>query len=290
MEAVLKNGIISLKADTLGAELTSVRVNGREWLWQNESGEWAGHAPVLFPVCGNCLMQVGGKQYPTDRHGFARKSEFVLKRRQKNSLLFELKSSEETRAQYPFDFVLRVRYTLGGATLGIAYEVENPSDEVVYFSCGGHESYALEKPLKEYELRFPRKEKFATLLHDSEGRLTGEVRELASGTHFPLPENLLVEGNTLIFRLRSRRVLLCEKSGECVAEITFPGFSNLLLWRPGTANVICIEPWHNLPDGSEPTEFSKKEGVIALEPHRTIKFIRKITYLKHKNCQKSTKA
>ena len=280
MKTKFDNGIIFAEADTLGAELTSIRVNGKERLWQNESGEWAGHAPILFPVCGNCAMQVDGKQYPIDRHGFARKSEFTLKKRQKNALVFELKSSEQTRAQYPFDFVLRVRYSLSGTALNIAYEVENPTDGVLYFSCGGHESYLLSKPLGEYELRFSRKETFTTLLHDQAGRLTGETLALSSGTCLPFPDQLLVNGNTLIFqKLRSRRVRLCERGGKSLAEITLSGFSNLLLWRPGTQNVICIEPWRNLPDGAIPEEFSLKEGVIALAPHTKRKFVRTIKYL-----------
>lgn len=278
MEAVLNNDIISLKADTLGAELTSIRVCGQEQLWQNESGEWAGHAPILFPVCGNCAVQVDGKQYPIDRHGFARKSEFTLIKQQKNSLLFELKSNDKTREQYPFDFVFRVRYTLLGAALRIRYEVENPSEKTLYFSCGGHESYLLSKPLGEYELRFSCKEKFISLLHDTAGRLTGKTLDLGSDTRFPLPEDLLVDGNTLIFRPRSRRLTLCEKGGKRVADISFHGFSNLLLWRPGTQSVICIEPWHNLPDGATPLELSEREGMIAVPPHTNKKFVRAVEY------------
>ena len=278
MKVAFHNDIISAEADTLGAELVSVRAYGQEKLWQNESGEWAGHAPILFPVCGNCAVQIAGKQYPVDRHGFARKSEFTLKKQQKNSLLFELKSNEKTREQYPFDFVFRVRYTLRGAALQIGYEVENSSNEVLYFSCGGHESYLLSKPLGEYELRFPRKEKFTSLLHDAAGRLTGETFDLGSGTSFPLPDQLLVNGNTLIFQLCSRRLTLCERGGKRVADISFSGFPNLLLWRPGTEKVICIEPWHNLPDGATPLELAEKEGMIALPPHAKKQFVRTIEY------------
>lgn len=281
MKIQFSNGILSAEADTLGAELVSVRLRGEERLWQNASGEWAGHAPVLFPVCGNTAVIAGGKEYPAGRHGFARKSEFTLKSKRKNSVCFELRSDAHTEECYPYPFVLRVRYTLRGATLRIAYEVENPAESELCFSCGGHESFALTRPLGEYELQFSRREKFRALLHDGEGKLTGETLDLGEGTGFPLPEAFLTEGRTVIFGdLRSRKVRLSEKSGRAVAEISYRGFSNLLLWRAGTAQMICIEPWHNLPDGaSAPAEFSEREGVVHVPPRGKHKFVREITYL-----------
>ena len=282
MKISFSNGEISAVADTLGAELVSVEAGGREWLWQNESGEWCGHAPVLFPVCGKCAVQIGGKNYPLERHGFARECEFTLKRRSKSSLCFELRSSPRTRQIFPNDFVLRVRYTLLERRLRIGYEIHNPAGEPLYCSCGGHESFSLAKPLKNYSIRFSRPEKFEAHLHDDEGLLSGDTSDMGGGKLLPLDEEFLKDGNTLILsKLRSRRLWLCEGKRE-IAQISFPGFSNLLFWRPGNAQMICIEPWHNLPDrAGEPTaEFSRREGVFCIPPHATKKFVREIEYIK----------
>ena len=276
MKIAFDNGVIFAEADTLGAELISIRYRGQEKLFQGNA--WPHHAPVLFPVCGNCALQIGGKVYPLDRHGFARKSEFVLRSKRKNAVCFELRANQQTKAWYPFDFCFRVKYSLRGAGLYITYEVENFGNDTLYFSCGGHESFALKGPIDAYELQFDRAQRFVHLPHDGQGRLTGEKVDLGLGTILPIPA--LKDGNTLILgRLHSRRVRLCERGGRALAEISFQGFPNLLLWRVGEENMICIEPWHNLPDGPESMEFAQKEGIIALPPQKVRKFVRKIEYL-----------
>ena len=278
MRVNFSSGILSVEADTLGAELVSVRIDERELLWQNENGQWAGHAPVLFPVCGNCRLIAEGIEYPVGRHGFARTSEFTLKKQSRNGVTFELKSSPETLKKFPYEFIFRVKYQLIGARLRIVYEIQNPAERTLYCSCGGHESFALTAPLGEYGLRFSRIEKFDALLHDDEGRLTGETKSLGEGTYFRFPEEFLQEGRTVIFGgLRSRRAHLCHQ-GSPVAEIAFTDFDNLLLWRAGEANMICVEPWHNLPDGKTVGEFSTREGIMAIPPRGRRRFVRDITY------------
>ena len=148
----------------------------------------------------------------------------------------------------------------------------------MYFSRGGHESFALEGPLGNCELQFSRSEEFIHLVHDQNGQLTGEKKAFGTGTRLPLPEEELKDGNTLIFqKLRSRSVRLIE-SGKAVAQISFGGFPNLLLWRASDQNMICIEPWHNLPDGPAHILFPQKEGIIALPPHGKKQFVRTIEY------------
>ena len=278
MRISFSNGIIFAEADTFGAELISVRIDGQEKLWQGS--EWPHHAPILFPVCGYCRPVIEGKEYQLKRHGFAQGKEFQVKQQRKNAVCFELCSDEETKAQFPYDFIFRVRYSLRENGLNITYEIENPADTTLYFSCGGHESFALSRPLKEYELRFPVQEKFITHLHNNDGLVTGETLSFGTGTNFPLPDDFLMNGNTLIFKnIRSRRLWLCERGGKHVAEVSFSGFPNLLLWRVDGKDMLCIEPWHNLPDGTIPVAFSEKEGIVALPPHRKKKFLRKIMYL-----------
>ena len=37
-------------------------------------------------------------------------------------------------------------------------------------------------------------------------------------------------------------------NGRAVARTDFEGFENFLLWKLQQANMICLEPWLNLPD------------------------------------------
>ena len=281
MRICIKNKELVVEAETLGGELVSVRYQGKERLWQNPTGEWAGHAPVLFPVCGHFGVTVDGVSYPIKAHGFARKSEFTPIEKGEDFVTFELRANEDTKKVYPYEFVFFVTYRLCGAKIEIEYRVENPAEEPLYFACGAHDSFALEKDVDEYELRFANEK---TLTHrpcNEGGYLTGETVEFTSVNPFVLPKEYLQNGDSLIFEgVESKVALLCEKSGKELAKIRFDGFDNLLLWRAGDAKYICIEPWTNLPDfaGANEEEFSQKAGVLKVEGNSSKKLIRSIEY------------
>ena len=272
------NDKIKAVVSTCGAELVSV-VCGGERLWQNDTGEWAGHAPVLFPVCGNCKMIVKGIFYPIPKHGFARRSEFSVVGRGRDFIVFSLQSSEETKKVYPYDFVLNVSYRLKENSIEVSYTVKNTGAEDLYFSCGSHESYAIDGEIEEYELRFDGKEELITLLHDGEGCLTGERLKLSENGCLSLKNDYFKAGSTLIFSdLRQKRAMLFHKSGRAVACVEFDA-DNLLLWKPERANMICIEPWLTLPDGAgDDAEFFSKKGVRRIPPNEEASSTHTVTY------------
>lgn len=281
MRYTIQNGEISAVIDSLGAEAVSVVCRGRERLWQNESGSWAGHAPLLFPYCGKCGVTVAGKTYELQPHGFARKCEFTLTYRSASEIEFTLGASEHSRKFYPYDFVFTVRYTVKGDTLAVKYTVKNPSDEAIYFSCGGHDSFALRGGVENYAVIFDEDEGFVSLVHDEDGRLTGEKIDLGKGKRLALSTEYLKAENTLIFGgINSRKVTLESVAGEKEAEVTFEGFGNLLLWHSDPSDMICIEPWLNLPDcsGGDPTEFSSKASIRKIEPGKVTELVRSIKY------------
>ena len=280
MQYQLANGKISMCADNNGAEMVSLVCRGKERLWQNETGEWSGHAPVLFPVCGKCSVIVNGRGYPIEKHGFARKREFSIVEHGKDFITFRLLADEETKKVFPFDFAFTVRYRLFENAVEVVYETENADTKPLYFSCGGHESFALEREIEHYELHFEREEKLVALVHNEEGKLTGEKRTLSENGVLPLKREYFIGGNTLIFGgINSRSATLCEKEGRAVAETRFGGFENLLLWKPERAKMLCIEPWLNLPDRvGETKELSEKEGFVRLNPNERKTLSRQITY------------
>lgn len=191
MKYHLSDGNISLCVDSNGAEMISLVYDGRERLWQNVTGEWSGHAPVLFPVCGKCSVIVNGREYPIEKHGFARKREFSVAERGRDFIAFRLLADEETKKVFPFDFAFTVRYRLFENAVEVVYETENAGTEPLYFSCGGHESFALEKPIEDYEVRFEKEEKLIALVHDDEGRLTSKKKLLSENGILPLKTEYL---------------------------------------------------------------------------------------------------
>ena len=283
MQYTIQNDKISVTVDTLGAELVSVKKDKKERLWQNPTGEWSGHAPILFPVCGHCGIIHEGVEYPIKAHGFSKKQNFVLTGQVCDELVFSLTSNEETKRVYPFDFLLEVRYQISGETLSIHYDVKNLSKEKpLYFACGSHEAYALDSDVDGYEIRFEKEENFLHFMHDNDGYLTGETKPFGMGNVLPLPIDFLQNGATLIFKdVNSRKVTLCEKGGKPLSDITFDGFGNLLLWRAGAGKFICIEPWTNLPDYANvpDKEFSQKDGVMQVEANGMKRMTRTIAFL-----------
>ena len=282
MQYSIQNEKLSITVDTLGGELVSVCYEGKQRQWQNDNGSWPGHAPLLFPNCGQCHIVVDGKEYLFKAHGFARKSEFTLVEQGADFLTLRLCADENTKACYPFDFIFSVTYRIDGNLLTIEYNVENPADTPLWYSCGAHDSFALPEGMGAYELLFEKDEQFLHCPHTGVGTLTGATEDWGNGKTFALPEAFLSDGKTVIFKqIRSNKLWLQLKNGEKKAEITFDSFDNLLLWRPNSgANMICIEPWKNLPDvdGVLNVEFSQKKGVERVEAKSAHKIVRTIRY------------
>ncbi len=275
----LGKGDLRVSVRSRGAELCSVLFRGRERLWQNETGEWNGHAPILFPVCGACKVRVGGKDYPLERHGFARRTEFNFDGMGEDFIAFSLRSDERTRSLFPYDFRFRVVYTVRENALLIRYEAEAPPERELNFFCGGHESFALDRP-ETCRLVLPEAEPLTRYLHDENGLVTGEV-PLGRRSEIVLSEEMLKGGETLILgNLRAREVLLVTGEGKREARIRFDGFRHLLVWRPAGAKMLCVEPWQNLPDraGEPPCEFSARAGIVHLAPGERTAFVRSVEY------------
>ena len=281
MQYSIQNERLSITADTMGGELVSVQFNGVERLWQNDNGSWAGHAPLLFPCCGQFHVVVDGKEYEYRPHGFAKKSDFTLFEQGADYLTFALSSNEQTKAYYPFDFLFLVTYKLNGDTLEVYYDVKNTGDRTLYFACGAHDSFALKEKIGNYQIHFEQDETFNHYVHHKHNTLTGEIKVLGEGTTFDIPEDYLVNDSTVIFgKIRSRKVTLCHKDGTKVAEIAFPDFSNLLIWRSNEAQMVCVEPWTNLPDteGVFDIELKDKYGVFEVAVGENKRITRSITY------------
>ncbi len=282
MRYTIQSNRLKVKIAKKGAELVSVKKDGKEKLWQNPTREWKRHAPLLFPVCGRFGVTVDGKKYPMKSHGFARNSTFRLVEKAKNRIRFLLSANKKTKKMYPFDFHFYVEYEVKENALLVRYEVENPTDKVLGFSTGGHESFALDGDVDGYKLVFDEVERLVHLPHDEDGFLIGSEVDFGESKELYLPVRYLSNSDTMIFSsLRSRALELCRRDGEKLARITFDGFSNLLLWRPSRrAHMICIEPWLTLPSvfGEMEKEFLEKKGIRKVAPHSKETIERTITY------------
>ena len=144
----LKYGNVEIGVLSKGAELSSYKVDGKEFMWDRQPEFWAASSPVLFPFVG--VIKDGkyvfeGKDYEiTTRHGFARNNDFDLVEKGENFLKFKFSSNEETLKKYPFEFDFFLVYTITDNSLEIKYEVLNKTKGDMYFSLGAHPAFALE--------------------------------------------------------------------------------------------------------------------------------------------------
>lgn len=134
---------------------TGISVAGRSRLLD-------GQAPNLFPFVGRLYQKtytLHGKAYPMEIHGFVRHAQMTVEEQEATGCCFLLTDSPETLAIYPYSFAFRIRYTLKGQTLQVAFQVENRSAEPLYCGMGGHPGFnvPMEEGLsfEDYELTFP---------------------------------------------------------------------------------------------------------------------------------------
>ena len=269
----IKNEFITAKFNTLGAELRSLIYNGREYMWQADPQWWAQTSPLMFPICGGLAddeYEFGGKTYTLKKHGYAKLSEFEVECQSDTSVTFLLKSNEESRKQFPFEYELRLIYTLVGKQLQVRNEVKNVGDDTMYFSIGSHEAYATPEGIEEYELVFPQKEKLYAF--GLNGNLIGKERTLILDNADRLPLNKeYFSIDALVFpEIQSRSVILQKRDGSVAVRVEFDGFFNLMVWQKCGAPYICVEPWNGAPDfEGQGKDFTKKIGIQQVGANST---------------------
>ena len=133
----IKSKQIELSVNSFGASMHSLKYLGEERLWQG--GEtWASRDVVIFPVVGHAGAYIAeGREYSPKSHGVARYSEFALVEMGEDKLVLELTSNDETKLTYPYDFILRVKYTVRENTVNIGYEVKSKGGQIPFY-IGSH--------------------------------------------------------------------------------------------------------------------------------------------------------
>lgn len=286
MITTLDYGRMSLAVDSKGAELASLKLDGRELLWQGSNQFWNGRAPILFPiVCGlrDNFYTYKGKRYDMPPHGFASASEFTLAEKTDDSISYLLKDSEETRRMYPFPFVLTVTYSLQDGCFTQIYRVENPGEDVLPFSIGVHT--ALNCPLggedsfEDYFIQFEKPVTVERQLKEN-GLLAGmSVPFLQNEDTIQLSYSLFKEAIPLL-GIPAKRLELKNRKGTFKACYTYSDYRDLGLWTMPDAPFLCIEPWNgydSFVDSSH--DLLKKPGILFLGKGETRVFQNSISFV-----------
>src|ERR1700740_438500 len=110
----IASSALTAEINPFGAELWRLQdAPGRDLLWDGDPAWWTGRAPLLFPIIGRLpgdRFIHDGQTYELPKHGFARRRVFEVVRREPALARFRLAADAETRAAYPFDFVLEAEF------------------------------------------------------------------------------------------------------------------------------------------------------------------------------------
>lgn len=278
----IQHGAMSAEISTLGAELQSLRHNGREYLWQGDPAFWAGRAPVLFPITGRVWgnhYRHNGKEYQLDIHGFARHMEFTPVEQKEDRVVLGLKSTDDTLACYPFPFMLFITYQLSDRDLAITWFVRNEGSEEMHFQIGAHPAFYL----PDFDPADSVRGYFSFLSRDKE--VPTYLIPLEKGCVNPSePHTLPLDAEGMLpitehtfdidtYVIDSRHLSACTLlSAERVPFITVDFHMPILsLWAPTNQHpdcpFVCIEPWCGSCDtiGYE-GEFGQRRVMNHLEP------------------------
>ena len=276
----IHRGKVEAVIDSLGAQLVSLKVSGREYLWQGDERWWTGHSPVLFPIVG-CLRDGHAVSAQGDinlkRHGVARLFEHEVVDPSHGHVCFELRSNDEIRELYPYDFKLNMCYTIASDALEQRFVVTNTGDVDLPFTLGGHPAFNIPVPgdeggaFESYELKFARKWTYASPVLDPTSELWdfNQRRELLDNSRsLPLSHDLL-DGDTLLFEdvPLSTAAVVASESGHGVA-VDFDGFPYLGVWSAaGDAPFVCLEPWVGCATCKDESDvFEEKRFTVTLAP------------------------
>ena len=246
MNVTISNSYLSVQINSKGAELITLRnkKNNQEFIWEGDPKHWGKHSPILFPIVGtlkNNSYLYKNKEYKLSRHGFARDQEFELIQSSENQVVFYLKSSNQTKKIYPFEFELHLTYTLIENKLELKYSIINKDNVTIPFSIGAHPAFALPNNFENYALKFEEQETIncytleKDLVSDTKFEINLKEKKL------PLQYATFENDAIIIKELRSKEITLLNENKPTL-KVNFKDFDNLGIWTKVGAPFICIEP------------------------------------------------
>lgn len=272
----IESQFLEAEISCFGAELVTLRDKETliDYIYEGDQKFWNRSAPVLFPFVGklqNDSYRYGGKNYKTQRHGFARDLEFELISHQKDEVRLGLQFSQETLKDFPFKFKLSVTYKVYGPLLTTSFEVQNLEKRDMYFSIGCQPGFKIPITKGKVEDHFL---EFEQVEYSGPYYLENELVDFESKPglhHFQGKKILLSEKlfryDSLVFKdVQSEWVRFRNTIDDHMIELLPGDAPYLLIWRPQRAPFLCIAPcWGIADDLLSDGDLLKKEGIIHLE-------------------------
>lgn len=253
----IENAFLSAEINETGAELFSVKSkkSGVEFLWQGDPKYWRGRSTVLFPICGRLFSgkyYYKGKEYEMPIHGIAKLYDFTVKEQTETELTLALKSSEDTKKYYPFDFEFFITYALSDNSINVEFKIKNLGENEMPFSYGGHPGFNVPfsdgEVFEDYYLDFGKESLEKIVLSDTCFYKNETEDFLLDGGKLNLKRELF-DNDALFFVTKDGSVRLKSKKSDTEIEVIYNNTTCLGIWQKpkSDAPYVCIEPWHGVP-------------------------------------------
>ena len=211
-----------------------------------------GGNPVLFPSPG----PLAGERFHRDgrsgsmrQHGFARQEAWSVSAQSEREVTLELASNAATRAQYPWDFVARLRYALAGTTLTVETSIESRSPTPMPFALGFHPYFHV----PDAEKSQARIETDATWAFDNVTKARVDVHSPLDLT--PKEVDLHLEDHTL------RSATLRRGDRDRIVVSADPELRRWVVWTLAGKDFVCLEPWTAPADA-----LNTGDGLLHVDP------------------------
>lgn len=275
----ISNSILTVQIAEHGAELQSIRKDGREYLWQGDARFWGRRSPVLFPVVGRVWdnrYRHAGNTYEIGQHGFARDMDFKVTYKDDEGAVYWLESTPETLGKFPFPFRLLVGYLLDGNRITVKWRVENLGAMDMYFQIGAHPAFyfpGFDAAVPERGFfAFDRTEGLEYIVPTEKGCVSPERHALEPDAEGLMPIDIhTFDCDTYIFdRSQLKKVTLLDREKKPCVSLEFDA-PLVALWSPTRAHpdcpFVCIEPWYGRCDSvGYDGELKDREWIQKLEP------------------------
>lgn len=278
----LSNSILTVQIAEHGAELQSIKKDGKEYLWQGDAKFWGRRSPVLFPIVGrvwNNKYRHAGNTYEIGQHGFARDMDFKLTNKEDKGAVYWLESTPDTLGKFPFPFRLLVGYLLEENKITVKWRVENLGAMDMYFQIGAHPAFYFPEFDAATKDRgffvFDRKSDLEYIMPTEKGCVSPERHVLKLNKEGLMPIDIhTFDCDTYIFDNKQlKKITLLDKKKKPHISLEFNS-PLVALWSPTKTHpdcpFVCIEPWYGRCDSvGYSGELKDREWIQKLEPKET---------------------
>ncbi|HEN6000189.1 TPA: aldose 1-epimerase family protein [Streptococcus agalactiae] len=285
----LTNEELTVQFKEFGGALSSIKDSDEiEYLWQGNPEYWSGQAPVLFPICGSLRNDIGFfknedgtfHKGQISRHGLVRKEVFTFEQISDNSVSFTITPNENMLENYPYQFELKIIYTLNDKTIRTEYQVTNHEDnKKMPFFIGGHPGFNCPlfdgEQYEDYYLEFEKEETCEVPKAFPEtGLLDIQDRTvfLNQQKTIDLDYSLFDYDAITLDDIQSRSVSLRSKKHNKGLTLDFSDFANLILWSTiNKSPFIALEPWSGLSTSLEENDTVEDKRLVSfVNPGETV--------------------